>query len=139
MIKELCNQIGRKHISVDELKLCVLNWGITLLFHSKSINLSFWAISNLTIASRSTKVTHDKSMVFKVSLPCLVLYWFSLEILMIKESNNTIGRLFWSVNWNSMYLVKKKINYQPFIYYELILTSPYLLLDQKYTIKTTHV
>ena len=40
MITESCNLIGRKYIPVYNLKMYVLNWGKTLLFHSKSINLS---------------------------------------------------------------------------------------------------
>ena len=61
MIKESCHLIGQNHISVYNSKLCVFNCGKTLLFHSKSINLSFWIIFNLDIPSKLTKDINGKS------------------------------------------------------------------------------
>ena len=99
--KQSCDLVGRKHISVYNLQLCVLNWGKTLLLHSKPINLWFPSIFFLFqksvnlllvwpytldqlkphIASLGelgcdchTRSHLTKSMTFKVSLP----WWLSL-------------------------------------------------------------
>ena len=57
-----CNLIGWEHISVWNFKLCVSKQVKTLLFHSKSINISFRINFNLTMHFRSARGIYWKSI-----------------------------------------------------------------------------
>ena len=121
ILLESCHLIRRKHTSVYYLKLCISNRGKTLLFRSQSINFSSWTIFNLITTS---KPTNDTQGIFKQALVWLQALHVDVNILCKKSkpfidsfqrywwsTNPAIRleeRLFWSINWNSVYHFKEK-------------------------------
>ena len=89
------------------LKFCALNWGETLLFSYKLINISFWTIWNLAIPSWKSVCTCSKSsLVWAWNFSQQIVCYLKINVKLLLKYSVNFGKIkYWNqtlVSFNKM-------------------------------------